>query len=89
MLTSSGCSTTLNKRLNQAAAEKGRAAAKIDVPTWPEFCREQLAHAPLAAGAEIRSILKRERAVVDKLNDKVRTCAEHADTVEKKLEGRE
>lgn len=74
LTTLSGCNTTA--RLNQAASEQGRIKAGVNLPDYPSDCKELEAHAELLSGAEIRSILARERAALDRQNSRTTRCAE-------------
>lgn len=82
---STGC-TTLERRLDQAAQKQGQAAAKVSLPEWPDDCRTLEPHAAVAEGAEIRSILVRERAQLDKANARVGRCADHYDGLRSSLQ---
>lgn len=57
----------------------------VTLPPLPADCRELEAHAPLVVGAEVRSVLKRERAALDRANDRVKRCAENYDYITRKL----
>ncbi len=59
--------------------DQGAAAARVALPALPEDCSRHEPHAPLLAGAELRSVLKRERAAVDRGNARVDRCAAHYD----------
>jgi hypothetical protein len=80
-----GCGT-LEKALRSAARDKGAAQARVTLPALPEDCRRHEAHAPLVAGAELRSALKRERASVDRGNARIDRCAEHYDGLKARLQ---
>lgn len=43
-----------------------------------DYCLEDEAHAPLTVGAESRSVLKRERAALDRANARNRFCVQYA-----------
>lgn len=74
-MTLTGCAG-LEKQLRASARDKGTAGAQVNLPILPEDCRTQEPHAPLVEGVEVRSVLKRERAALDRANDRVRRCAE-------------
>ncbi len=80
----SGCSH-LERILRGAAREKGTAEARVTLPDWPKDCRAITAHAPLVVGAEIRSILKRERTALERQNARTMRCAEHYDGLKEGL----
>lgn len=84
-LTLSSCAG-LEKRLDDASHEKGRAEARVRLPALPEDCRRHEAHAPLTPGAELQSILKRERKAVDRGNARVDRCANHYDGLRRALQ---
>ncbi len=60
--------------------------ARVSLPALPDDCRATEPHAPVSEGAEIRSILKRERTQLDKANARVGRCAEHYDGLKASLE---
>lgn len=70
----SSCAS-LDKSLTAAATETGRASARVTLPDYPEDCRKLEPHASLAVGAEVRSILKRERMALDRANSRVGRCS--------------
>jgi hypothetical protein len=74
------------ERLNTAATTQGRVQARVSLPDWPEDCRKQEAHAALSAGVELRSVLKRERAALDRSNDRVTRCAETYDGIKESFQ---
>ncbi|MCX2696410.1 hypothetical protein OPR82_06410 [Brucella sp. YY2X] len=55
--------------------QKGKAHARVILPAYPDDCRLKEAHAPLIVGAEIRSILRRERQALAKQNARTDRCA--------------
>lgn len=81
MLTLSGCAN-LNK---QAATVQGTAQARVSLPRYPDDCRMKEVHAALAAGVEIRSILKRERAALDRQNSRTDRCAQFYDDLSSRI----
>ena len=83
-LTSTGCAN-LDRQLKQAAAAQGMAQARVTLPDYPDDCRAREVHAALAEGAEIRSILKRERDALDRQNARTDRCAGFYDDVAKGL----
>lgn len=84
MLIASGCSS-LDRQLKQAAVVQGTAQARVTLPDYPEDCRTNEPHAALTEGAEIRSILKRERDALDRQNARTDRCAGFYDDVAKGL----
>ncbi|PRD42307.1 hypothetical protein C5748_17165 [Phyllobacterium phragmitis] len=54
---------------------QGTAQARVVLPALPSDCRAQEPHAALTVGAEVRSILKRERNALDSANARVGRCA--------------
>ncbi len=78
---SSGCVTASQ----EAAFRKGRTEAGVILPAWPEVCRRAEIHAALNKGEDIRSILKRERAALDRLNKQVEVCARYYDKLRELL----
>ena len=83
--TCAGCST-LETRLDHASASTGTAQARVNLPEFPDDCRTLEPHAPLTAGAELRSLLKRERRALDSANARVTRCAEFYDATKDSLE---
>lgn len=73
-----GCAS-LDARLTTAAQSKGKTSAGIDIGKLPDDCYVTEAHAPLIVGAEVRSILKRERAALDRQNARTIRCADFFD----------
>lgn len=69
----SGCAS--DKALKQAAVTQGTAEARVNLPPYPEDCRAKEEHAPLVIGTEVRSVLKRERAALDRQNARTDRCA--------------
>jgi hypothetical protein len=83
--TVSGCSATLNNRLQSAATQAGTIAAGITLPPWPAECRISEPHAAIKTGDELRALLKRERAALDRANSRTKRCAEFYDDLIKRL----
>jgi hypothetical protein len=75
MLTETGCSATLKSRLDAAATQAGKVAAGITLPPWPAECRIAEPHASIHTGDELRALLKRERAALDRANARQKRCA--------------
>lgn len=78
----SGCA---NGRLAAAGRDAGRAAAGVVLPAWPDECRRAEPHAALAKGAEALSVLKRERAALDRANGRAAACAGYYDDLSTRL----
>jgi len=85
LMISTGCAS-LDERAEAAGARAGAAAARVTLPPLPEDCRAQEAHAVLVAGVEARSIVKRERAALDRANGRVARCAANYDAVAEALQ---
>jgi hypothetical protein len=85
MPTVTGCSATLNNRLQSAATQAGTISAGITLPQWPAECRINEAHAAIHTGDELRALLKRERAALDRANARQKRCAEFYDDLIKRL----
>lgn len=83
----SGCGSLERLRIEEAAADRGRAEARVSLPAWPDDCRKKEPHAALAEGAEIRSILKRERGALDRQNARTDRCAGHYDELAREIGG--
>ncbi|KAB2784086.1 hypothetical protein F9K99_03870 [Brucella anthropi] len=66
--------------MQEAAEKQGKAQARIVPAEYPDDCRKNEPHAPLIEGAEVRSILKRERAALDRQNARTDRCAEFYDS---------
>ncbi|MDH7787630.1 glycogen synthase [Ochrobactrum sp. 19YEA23] len=77
-----GCAN-LDRQLKQAATAQGAAQARVTLPGYPEDCRAKEPHAALTEGAEIRSILKRERDALDRQNARTDRCAGFYDDLAK------
>jgi hypothetical protein len=71
--------------LHQSAIVKGQIEAGISLPDQPADCRAQEQHAELAAGAEVRSILMRERSALDRQNARTERCAGFYDDVKARM----
>jgi hypothetical protein len=79
LLTLTSCSTT--ERLNKAATTQGTIKASVVLPDYPQDCRALTPHAAIDVGAELRSVLVRERGQLDKANSRVGRCADFFDDV--------
>jgi hypothetical protein len=80
------CATS--QRLTAAATTQGKAQAGVVLPDWPDDCRKTEAHASVTEGAEVRSILIRERAQLDKQNARTGRCSSFYDTLKTNFAGR-
>lgn len=60
--------------------------ARVSLPDWPEDCSRHEPHAALTAGAELRSVLKRERAALDRSNNRVTRCADTYDGIKESFQ---
>lgn len=78
-MTSTGCAHLDRARMAAAAERQGVAAAGLTIGALPEDCRTREPHAALVAGIEIRGVLKRERAALERANDRVIRCADYHD----------
>ncbi|KAB0571511.1 hypothetical protein F7Q93_11235 [Brucella pituitosa] len=65
--------------MQESAEQVGRAQAERQLPTYPDDCRKKEDHAPLIDGAEVRSVLKRERQALDRQNARTDRCADFYD----------
>ncbi|OYR16703.1 hypothetical protein CEV32_4337 [Brucella rhizosphaerae] len=70
-----------DRLLQEAAKQAGQAQAQRQLPVYPDDCRMKEPHAPLADGAEIRSVLKRERQALDRQNARTDRCADFYDGI--------
>lgn len=68
----SGCSG--NNPEIRASGDLGRARAGITIERQPDDCGQPVPHVRVAEGAELRSLLKRERAQLDVANDRIVGC---------------
>jgi hypothetical protein len=57
----------------------GQVAAGVTLPSWPAECRIAEPHASIHTGDELRALLKRERAALDRANARQKRCAEFYD----------
>lgn len=57
------------------------------LPSWPEECRKAEIHAALRQGEDIRVILKRERAALERANKRVEVCARYYDQLRELMAG--
>lgn len=82
-LTGASCST-LEGRLSAAAKAEGEARVSRNLPDWPDDCRTREPHAAVPVGAEVLSVLKRERSALDRQNSRTDRCAGFYDTLANK-----
>ena len=75
----SGCAAT------DAGARLGTTNAGLTLGALPEDSRFIEPHAPLVEGAEARSVLRRERAALDRANGRVLRCAGYHDDLVARL----
>lgn len=78
-MTLSSCAS--DRLLHAAAEQTGRAQAERQLPAYPDDCRKKEDHAPLIDGAEVRSVLRRERQALERQNARTDRCAEFYDGV--------
>ncbi|WP_196503984.1 hypothetical protein [Aestuariivirga litoralis] len=78
----SGCAAD---KLDKAGAALGRLQARVALPVYPGECRKHEPHAALVAGSEALSVLKRERAALDRQNRRTDDCAGFYDGLKSKL----
>lgn len=78
-----GCAS--DKKVRDAGADIGKAAARVNLPAWPDDCRVKEPHAEIMEGAEAVSVLKDERRHLDRSNARVTRCAAHYDSTATKL----
>jgi hypothetical protein len=74
----SGCAS-LDGRVKHAAAIQAHANIHYPPADMPDDCDKREPHAALTENAEVRSILKRERAALDRANDRIVRCTTHAE----------
>lgn len=82
--TLSGCQS-LSARNTDAAITRAVMEATVDIPNLPADCRIREPHAPLVKGSEVRSVLKRERAALEKANSRIDRCAKFYDEVRERF----
>nr|WP_245411714.1 hypothetical protein [Phyllobacterium leguminum] len=58
---------------------QGQSQARVTLPPLPTDCHVRETHAPLTIGAEVLSILKRERQALDRQNARTGRCADFYD----------
>lgn len=58
----------------------------MKLPDLPDDCRQTEEHAELTAGAEVRSVLIRERGALDQQNARTGRCAGFYDDTKSRLE---
>ena len=85
MLSISSCAS-LEARLDKAAEKQGQAEIRVTLPDYPDDCRKQTPHAAIQEGAEALSVLKRERAALDRQNARTARCAAFYLDLKSKLE---
>lgn len=84
LMSISSCAS-LEAILRGHAREKGIAAARVTLPELPADCRVKEPHAPVTVGSEARSIIKRERAALNRQNARTGRCAAFYDDVKEGL----
>ena len=84
MLTGASCSTLTN-RLETAKKTEGTTRARVNIPKMPADCDVKEPHADVTIGAEALSILKRERAALNRQNARTGRCVEFHDNLARKL----
>jgi hypothetical protein len=85
MILATSC-TTVQGRLVRSATIEGRIAAGVKLGDLPADCRATESHAELTAGAEVRSVLIRERGALDRQNARTGRCASFYDDQRSRLE---
>lgn len=83
LLILSSCSAT--ERLNRAATTQGTIKASVVLPDYPQDCRALTPHAVIDVGAELRSVLVRERGQLDKANARVGRCSSFYDDIRARI----
>lgn len=73
ILYSSACSSN-RAAIYRAAAEQGRAQARVHLPPFPLECRTVIDHAKVAIGDAPVVLLKRERSKLDAANGVITRC---------------
>lgn len=84
MLISSSCSS-LNKQLHDASVTQGKIAAGIDIGADPDICGQTEKDAPLVKGVSKVVILKQQRRITHRLNNRILFCHEYRGTLREKL----
>lgn len=74
--------------LHEAAVQKGKVEAGINLPPLPDDCRKREPHAPDAVGDEAVVLWKAERRATNRANDRVIRCAQNYDNVAAALAGK-
>ena len=80
ILSLSACARPPN-RLALAAAEQGKAEARVLLPSLPGECRQAVPHASAVVGANAVVVLARERVQLDRANSVIRRCADNYDAI--------
>ncbi|MCA1868911.1 hypothetical protein HW571_25045 [Agrobacterium genomosp. 3] len=73
--------------MTEAASDLGKARAGVNLPPLPDDCRVKEAHAAVTESAEVRSILIRERAALDRQNTRTDRCAGFYDETRTRFAG--
>lgn len=84
-MSASSCTST---RLKNAATTQGQIQARINLPEYPSDCRTKEPHAAISVGDEVRSVLKRERAALDRQNTRTDRCAAFYEDTKSRLAGK-
>ena len=85
--TFSGCAAN-QVELYRAAAEQGRAEARVVLPALPGECQRGLPHAAAGLGDNPVVVLARERSQLDAANGVIIRCAGFNAQVKAGLEGK-
>lgn len=83
-MTLSSCGA-IEKRLTDAAKKQGQTQAGINLPDQPDDCRKKEPHADIREGDEARSVLARERAALNRQNERTARCADFYDDVKRRF----
>lgn len=70
-----GCNTT-KARLTEAGTVAGRIQAGVNLKPMPEICLQDIRHALLNKVDDVRVLLRRERAQLNKANASRKICAD-------------
>lgn len=75
----------IEKRLGDAAEKQGQTQARVNLPDHPDDCRKKEPHAEIREGVEVRSVLARERAALNRQNERTDRCADFYDDVKRRF----
>ena len=85
----SGCGAIRDHQIRAQANKLGKAQAGLNLPEVPAICKKRVPHAALTEGEELSVLLGRERAQLDKANNRLIDCAHHNEQLKTNLEAQE